>query len=50
MKWDRIEMLHWLQEERKQNALQYEAMMKNIPLKSAQLEPIPLSLPVQKVA
>ncbi|XP_060581199.1 coiled-coil domain-containing protein 87-like isoform X2 [Ruditapes philippinarum] len=50
MKWDRIEMLHWLQEERKQNALQYEALMKNIPLKSAQLEPIPLSLPVQKVA
>lgn len=50
MKWDRIEMLHWLQEERKQNALQYEAMMKNIPLKSAQLEPIPLALPAQKVA
>ncbi|XP_053405914.1 uncharacterized protein LOC123566374 isoform X2 [Mercenaria mercenaria] len=49
MKWDRIEMLHWLQEERKQNALQYEAMMKNIPLKNAQLEPIPMTLPVQKV-
>lgn len=42
MKWDRIEMLHWLQEERKQNAMKYEAMLKHIPLKSAQLEPIPM--------
>ncbi|XP_052796425.1 coiled-coil domain-containing protein 87-like isoform X2 [Mya arenaria] len=49
MKWDRIEMLHWLQEERKQNAIQYEALTKNIPLKPAQLEPIP-SLSAQKVA
>ncbi|KAL4227253.1 Coiled-coil domain-containing protein 87 [Mactra antiquata] len=49
MKWDRIEMLHWLQEERKQNALQYESLMKNIPLKPARLDPIPITLPVQKV-
>lgn len=49
MKWDRIEMLHWLQEERKQNAIRYEAMMKNVPLKTAHLDPIALSLPVQKV-
>lgn len=50
MKWDRIEMLHWLQEERKQNAIQYEAMMKNIPLKSARIDPIPVSSrPQQRV-
>ncbi|XP_021368618.1 coiled-coil domain-containing protein 87-like isoform X2 [Mizuhopecten yessoensis] len=43
MKWDRIEMLYWLQEERKQNALKYEAMMKqSVPMKikSAHLDPI----------
>ncbi|XP_052280455.1 coiled-coil domain-containing protein 87-like isoform X2 [Dreissena polymorpha] len=50
MKWDRIEMLHWLTEERKQNALQYEAILKQVPLKPAQLEPIPMALPApQKV-
>lgn len=41
MKFDRIEMLFWLQEERKENALRYEAMTKQLPLKMAQLEPIP---------
>lgn len=41
MKWDKVEMLHWLQEERKQNALRFESLMRNIPLKSAQLQPIP---------
>ncbi|XP_069138064.1 coiled-coil domain-containing protein 87-like isoform X3 [Argopecten irradians] len=44
MKWDRIEMLYWLQEERKQNALKYEAMMKQqaVPMKvkTAHLDPI----------
>lgn len=49
MKWDRIEMLHWLQEERKQNAIQYEAMMRNVPLKSARIEPIPVTMLGQKV-
>lgn len=49
MKWDRIEMLHWLQEERKQNAIKYEAMLKHIPLKNAHLEPIPM-MPSEKVA
>ena len=48
MKWDRIEMLHWLQEERKENAIRYEAMLKDLPMKFNQLEP--LTLPVQKVA
>ena len=45
MKWDRIEMLYWLQEERKQNAIKkYEAMMRHVPYKvnTAQLEPIPM--------
>jgi hypothetical protein len=44
MKWDRIEMLYWLQEERKQNAIKYEAMMKHVPYKvnTAQLEPTPM--------
>ena len=44
MKWDRIEMLYWLQEERKQNAIKYEAMMRHVPykVKTAQLEPIPM--------
>ena len=40
MKWDRTEMLHWLQEERKHNALRFESMMRQIPLKPAFLEPI----------
>jgi hypothetical protein len=40
MKWDRTEMLHWLQEERKTNALRYEALLQHIPLKTAFLEPI----------
>ena len=44
MKWDRIEMLYWLQEERKQNAIKYEAMMRHVPykVKTTQLEPIPM--------
>lgn len=43
IKWDRIEMLYWLQEERKQNAIKYEAMVKHLPvnLKTAQLDPLP---------
>jgi len=49
MKWDRIEMLHWLQEERKQNAIRYEAIMREIPLKNAHLEPLNLAIPAQKV-
>ena len=40
MKWDRTEMLHWLQEERKHNALRFESLMRHIPLKPAFLEPI----------
>jgi len=45
MKWDRIEMLYWLQEERKQNAIKYESTMKHIPVKvnKAQLDPIPMA-------
>ncbi|XP_067664459.1 coiled-coil domain-containing protein 87-like [Haliotis asinina] len=42
MKWDRVEMLYWLQEERKQHAIQYEALTRQLPLKHAQLEPIQL--------
>ncbi|XP_052099414.1 coiled-coil domain-containing protein 87-like isoform X1 [Mytilus californianus] len=51
MKWDRIEMLYWLQEERKQNAIKYEALMRHIPYKvrQVQLDPIPM-LPEEKVA
>lgn len=51
MKWDRIEMLYWLQEERKQNAIKYEALMRHVPYKvrTAQLEPIPV-LSDEKVA
>lgn len=40
MKWDRTEMLHWLQEERKHNALRFESLMRQMPLKPAFLEPI----------
>ncbi|XP_070208925.1 coiled-coil domain-containing protein 87-like isoform X4 [Littorina saxatilis] len=40
MKWDRTEMLHWLTEERKHNALRFESLMRHIPLKPAHLEPI----------
>ncbi|KAL3867400.1 hypothetical protein ACJMK2_044605 [Sinanodonta woodiana] len=39
IKWDRIEMLHWLQEERKQNAIKYEALKRQITYN--QLEPLP---------
>ncbi|XP_076102299.1 coiled-coil domain-containing protein 87-like isoform X4 [Mytilus galloprovincialis] len=51
MKWDRIEMLYWLQEERKQNAIKYEALMRHVPYKvrQVQLDPIPI-LPEEKVA
>lgn len=51
MKWDRIEMLYWLQEERKQNAIKYEALMRHVPYKvrQVQLDPIPM-LPEEKVA
>lgn len=39
MKWDRIEMLHWLQEERKQQAIEYEARVHRLPpLPSALLQ------------
>ncbi|KAK3097621.1 hypothetical protein FSP39_011468 [Pinctada imbricata] len=43
IKFDRIEMLYWLQEERKQNAMKYEAMMKQLPMNmsQAELDPIP---------
>ena len=43
MQWDRTEMLYWLQEERKQQALEYEARMRNLPqlpLSMVQLDPI----------
>ncbi len=40
MKWDRVEMLYWLQEERKQHALDMEARSRNIPLSMVHLEPI----------
>lgn len=42
MKWDRIEMLYWLQEERKQSAIKYEAMMRPYKVRQAQLHPIPI--------
>ncbi|XP_046358594.2 coiled-coil domain-containing protein 87-like [Haliotis rufescens] len=42
MKWDRVEMLYWLQEERKQHAIQYETLTRQLPLKHAQLEPLQL--------
>jgi len=50
MQWDRTEMLYWLQEERKQQALDYEAKLKNLPLlptNLAKLEPITPQVPVQ---
>lgn len=42
MKWDRVEMLHWLQEERKHGALRFESLTRHVPLnlKPAQLQPI----------
>jgi hypothetical protein len=40
MHWDRIEMLYWLQEERKQGILEKQAIIKGLPLKVTQLEPI----------
>ncbi|XP_076443438.1 coiled-coil domain-containing protein 87-like isoform X3 [Babylonia areolata] len=40
MKWDRTEMLHWLHEERKHNALRFEALVQQVPVKPAFLEPI----------
>lgn len=51
MKWDRIEMLYWLQEERKQNAMTYEEMMKNVPMKmkKAHLDPIPNAMTTQSL-
>ena len=46
MKWDRIEMLHWLQEERKQQALDYEARVRRLaPLPPAMLQLDPLAQP-----
>lgn len=44
-------MLYWLQEERKQNAIKYEALMRHVPYKvrQVQLDPIPI-LPEEKVA
>ncbi|XP_061173923.1 coiled-coil domain-containing protein 87-like isoform X4 [Saccostrea echinata] len=41
IKWDRIEMLYWLQEERKSSAIKYESMMKPFQVGTARLEPIP---------
>ncbi|XP_048734506.1 coiled-coil domain-containing protein 87-like isoform X3 [Ostrea edulis] len=41
IKWDRIEMLYWLQEERKSNAIKYESMMRPFQVGTAQLDPIP---------
>jgi hypothetical protein len=43
MRWDRVEMLYWLQEERKQNAIKYEALRQQMALnlKTAHLDPIP---------
>ncbi|XP_050401287.1 coiled-coil domain-containing protein 87, partial [Patella vulgata] len=40
MKWDRIEMLYWLQEERKEHGIKYEAAIRQLPLKQALLDPI----------
>ncbi|XP_064609206.1 coiled-coil domain-containing protein 87-like [Liolophura sinensis] len=40
MKWDRIEMLHWLSEERKNNAIKYETVVRQIPLKPTHLDPL----------
>ncbi|ESP00590.1 hypothetical protein LOTGIDRAFT_157869 [Lottia gigantea] len=40
MKWDRIEMLYWLQEERKEHGIKYEAAIRELPLKLVQLEPL----------
>lgn len=41
MKWDRTEMLNWLQEERKQQAMKFESIIRQIPLKAASLDAIP---------
>ncbi|PVD19306.1 hypothetical protein C0Q70_19793 [Pomacea canaliculata] len=41
MKWDKVEMLYWLQEERKSNALRFESFLRHIPLRPAHLDPIP---------
>ncbi|XP_041374229.1 coiled-coil domain-containing protein 87-like [Gigantopelta aegis] len=40
MKWDRIEMLYWLQEERKEHAIKYESMTNQLTLKYPVLDPI----------
>ncbi|XP_013389901.1 coiled-coil domain-containing protein 87 isoform X2 [Lingula anatina] len=41
LKWDRIEMLYWLQEERRQQALEQEQMYRDaVGLRMTQLEPI----------
>nr|XP_011442355.2 coiled-coil domain-containing protein 87 isoform X8 [Crassostrea gigas] len=48
IKWDRIEMLYWLQEERKSSAIRYESMMRPFQVGTAQLEPIP-NLPQEGV-
>lgn len=40
MKWDRTEMLYWLQEERRAQALEHEARIKEMPLRMAQLAPL----------
>nr|KAG5696309.1 hypothetical protein BaRGS_027919 [Batillaria attramentaria] len=52
MKWDRVEMLHWLQEERKHNALRFESLTRQIPLnlKPAQLQPITTGAPAAAAA
>ncbi|XP_066273765.1 coiled-coil domain-containing protein 87-like isoform X3 [Branchiostoma lanceolatum] len=45
MKWDRTEMLYWLQQERREQALEI-GMMTQVPVKMAELAPIQLSRPV----
>ncbi|XP_074651926.1 coiled-coil domain-containing protein 87-like isoform X1 [Tubulanus polymorphus] len=40
MQWDRTEMLHWLQEERKQNLLEKHSIVNNLPLNITHLEPL----------
>ncbi|XP_035667191.1 coiled-coil domain-containing protein 87-like isoform X3 [Branchiostoma floridae] len=45
MKWDRTEMLYWLQQERREQALEI-GMMTQVPVKVAELAPIQLSRPV----
>ncbi|KAI8480882.1 Coiled-coil domain-containing protein 87 [Branchiostoma belcheri] len=45
MKWDRTEMLYWLQQERREQALEI-GMMTQVPVKVAELAPISLSRPV----